>query len=443
MGEGDSIVALSSGPLPAGIAVLRISGPRCRYVLETICGRVPRARLASLCRIRDPQGAVLDEGLVIYFPAPRSFTGEDVAEIHLHGSKAVVAAVLDAVTHLPGIRPAEAGEFTRRAFLNGRLDLLGAEAVADLVNAETEAQRRLAVFNKEGAQTALYERWRRRLIDARALLEAELDFSDEADVSESVAHRVWPEIASLRDQIRLHVASYRRAEIIREGFDVVIAGPPNSGKSSLLNALAERDAAIVSDEPGTTRDLVELSLSLDGLKVRLTDTAGMREGAGKVEAIGIARARERATKADLVLQLDSVTAGEPVSDLGLGEAAVRIGTKVDLLDKARRDAVRSRFEFLLSSLTGEGISDLLCYLGSRAQDAVGAAGEVLPSRSRHVALLRETADALDRALQAERAGVELRAEELRYAAERLGRISGAVDVEDLLDVVFSQFCIGK
>lgn len=443
MGENHSIVALSSGRLPAGIAVIRISGSQCRFALETICGEVPEPRTATLRRIRDGVGCVLDEGIVIFFPGPRSFTGEDVAEIQLHGSRAVVAAVLDVLTGLPGIRHAEAGEFTLRAFLNGRMDLLQAEAVADLVNAETEAQRRLAEMNREGAQTALYEGWRRRLIQGRALLEAELDFSDEADVPGSVSDKVWPDIAFLAGDIRSHIASYRRAEIIRDGFDVVIAGPPNAGKSSLLNALADRDVAIVSEEPGTTRDLVELALDLDGIKVRLTDTAGLREGAGKVEAIGIARARDRAAKADLVLHLHPVVDDGPLADLMSGREAVRIGTKADLLQTNRREGLPTRFDFLVSSVTGAGISDLLAWLGTRAAEAAGAAGDVLPSRLRHVMLLRETAEALDRALQNEAMGIELRAEELRYAAERLGRISGTVDAEDLLDVIFSQFCVGK
>jgi len=445
MAESESIVALSSGRLPAGIAVVRLSGPKCRFAVETMCGKVPRPRRATLSRIRDGTGSVLDEGIVVFFEGPHSFTGEDIAEFHLHGGKAVVAAVLEGLTSLPGIRYAEAGEFTRRAFLNGHLDLLEAEAAADLVNAETEAQRRLAVFNKEGAQTRLYGTWRDVLIRVRALIEAELDFSDEADVPGSVADQGWTEVARLADSIQKHLGTYRRAEIIRDGYDVVIVGPPNAGKSSLLNALAERDAAIVSDEPGTTRDLVELALDLDGLKVRLTDTAGLRQGAGKVEAIGIARARERAATADLVLRLESLSDGKPLSEPAAapGPESVRVGTKVDLLDNAARQKTGGRFDFLVSSVTGEGIPELMSNLGARASDAAGAQGDVLPSRSRHVALLRETAEALERALAGDGMGLELRAEELRYAAERLGRISGAVDVEDLLDVVFSQFCIGK
>ena len=382
MAESDTIVALSSGRLPAGIAVVRLSGPHCRFAVETVCGKVPEPKRATLSRIRDVAGSVLDEGFVLFCNRPYSFTGEDVAELHLHGGKAVVAAVLECLTSLPGLRHAEAGEFTRRAFLNGRLDLLEAEAAADLVNAETEAQRRLAVFNKEGAQTRLYAEWRGILVRIRALIEAELDFSDEADVPDSVAEQVWTEVSRLAEGIRLHLGMYRRAEIIRDGYDVVIVGPPNAGKSSLLNALAERDAAIVSDEPGTTRDLVELALDLDGLKVRLTDTAGLRQGAGKVEAIGIARARERAAKADLVLQLESLSDGEPSSEPVPATAAdvVRVGTKLDLLDEAGREGASGRFDFLVSAATGEGVAELIGHIGARASDAAGPRGDVLPSR---------------------------------------------------------------
>ena len=297
----DTIVALSSGRLPSGIAIVRISGPQTRFAVETIAGALPEPRRATFSRLRTPLGETIDSGLLLFFPGPGSFTGEDLAEFQVHGGKAVVAALLQALTSLPGIRHAEAGEFTRRAFLNGKLDLIESEALADLISSETEAQRRLAVSNASGAQSGLYAGWRRRIIHAMAMIEAELDFSDEADIPGSVADQVWADVLALRQEIEDHVKGYHQAEIIRDGYDVVIVGAPNAGKSSLLNALAQRDAAIVSDEPGTTRDLVELSLDLNGVKVRLTDTAGIRDAAGKVEAIGIERALGRAKSADLVL----------------------------------------------------------------------------------------------------------------------------------------------
>jgi len=445
----DTIVALSSGRLPAGVAVVRISGKQTRFVLETIVGRVTEPRVAIYATIKTPAGAKIDSGLILFFAGPHSFTGEDCAELQIHGGKAAVAALLDTLTALPGVRHAEAGEFTRRAFLNGKLDLVETEALADLISAETEAQRRLAVLNADGAQSKLYSGWRQRLIHARAMIEAELDFADESDVPGSVADAVWMDLKKLLREIREHIDGFHRAEIIRDGYDVVIVGAPNAGKSSLLNALARREAAIVSDEPGTTRDLVELSLDLNGIKVRLTDTAGIREGAGKVETIGIERAMRRAEAADLVLVLDDLSAAA-VADLPdlVVPNVIHIGTKSDLPTSAETRAAPASDTFpsdtvRVSSVTGEGIAELLGILGEKAAGAAGAAGDVLPSRLRHVELLRETESHLQSALNDDGRGLELRADDLRLAADRLGRISGAVDVEDLLDVIFSQFCIGK
>jgi tRNA modification GTPase len=437
----DTIVALSSGRLPSGIAVIRISGPQTRFAVETIAGGLPESRRASLVRFTTPLGETIDSGLLLFFPRPGSFTGEDLAEVQVHGGRAVVAALLQALTSLPGIRHAEAGEFTKRAFLNGKLDLVESEALADLISSETEAQRRLAVSNASGAQSALYASWRRRIIHAMAMIEAELDFSDEADVPGSVAELVWTDISALREELQVHMEGYHKAEIIRDGYDVVIVGAPNAGKSSLLNALAQRDAAIVSDEPGTTRDLVELSLDLKGLKVRLTDTAGIREAAGKVEAIGIERARDRAMSADLVLLVfDATLLGNDVPEVP-NPNVLRVGTKGDVLvDKLLIDPGDA---VLVSSLTGSGISALLERIGALAEEAAGRSGDILPSRLRHVELLREATVGLTSALREDGRGLELRADDLRRAADQIGRISGAVDVEDLLDVIFAQFCVGK
>ncbi len=454
----DTIVALSSGRLPAGVAVVRISGSQTRFVLETIAGKVTEPRVAPYSTFRKPDGAKIDSGLLLFFPAPHSFTGQDCAEFQIHGGKAAVAALLDALTAIPGVRHAEAGEFTRRAFLNGKLDLTETEALADLISAETEAQRRLAVLNADGAQSTLYSAWRQRLIHARAMIEAELDFADESDVPGSVADVVWADMQKLSEEIQDHIGTYHRAEIIRDGFDVVIVGAPNAGKSSLLNVLARRDAAIVSDEPGTTRDLVELALDLNGVKVRLTDTAGIREGAGKVETIGIERARQRAEVADLVLLLVDATSDKPDLPVIVNPNVIHIGTKYDLLveglpsasapapsvgvELVTTDPFRHPL-LMVSSLTGQGIHELLKMLGERAEQAAGNVGDILPSRMRHIELLQETVTHLEAALQGSDRDLELRADDLRLAADRLGRISGAVDVEDLLDVIFSQFCIGK
>ncbi|TPL15705.1 MULTISPECIES: tRNA uridine-5-carboxymethylaminomethyl(34) synthesis GTPase MnmE [unclassified Mesorhizobium] len=438
--SADTIVALSSGRLPAGVAVIRISGPKTRFVVETIAGGMVKGRVASLRKLRAPDGGVLDSGLVIFFPGSGSFTGEDVAEFQVHGGRAVVARLLETIAGFEGVRHAEAGEFTRRAFLNGKVDLVRTEALADLVNAETEGQRRFAVQNAEGAQAELYLSWRRRLIHARAMIEAEIDFADEDDIPGSVSDTVWSDVSAMIGEIERHIAGFRAGEIIRDGFEVVILGAPNAGKSSLFNALARRDAAIVTDEPGTTRDLLEIVLDLEGLRVRLTDTAGLRDAAGKVEAIGIEKARAKAHGADLLLILVDMADPHPVALQREGIATLRVGTKLDLV---HGQAAAGGYDRAISTKDGTGVAELLTEIARLAAAQVGEAGDILPSRLRHVELLGEANRFLLRAAESPYAGQELRAEDLRLAADRLGRIVGAVDVEDMLDVIFSQFCIGK
>jgi tRNA modification GTPase len=436
----DTIFALSSGRPPSGVAVIRVSGKATRRVLEALAGRVPPDRRAVLTALRAGDGSVIDRGLALFFPAPASFTGEDCAEFHVHGGRAVIEAIGAALSRVEGLRPAEPGEFTRRAFLNGRMDLVEAEALADLVAAETEAQRRFALASAGGAQSTLYAGWRKRIVHARAMIEAELDFADESDVPGSASDKVWQDIGMLAQEIERHVAGFHRAEIIREGFSVVIAGAPNAGKSSLLNALARRDVAIVTDEPGTTRDLVQVALDLDGVKVVVTDTAGIREGAGKVEAIGIERALESVRAADLVLHLEDLTAPTQLSLPGETAAILRIGSKADLADPA--SVPTGRFDLLISTRTGTGIEQLLAAIAGRARDAAGEAHSLVPARARHVALLEEARNRLVDSL-AEGSGLELRAEALRLAGAAFGRIAGTVDVEEVLGVIFSEFCIGK
>ncbi|ESZ10395.1 tRNA uridine-5-carboxymethylaminomethyl(34) synthesis GTPase MnmE [Mesorhizobium sp. L48C026A00] len=438
--SGNSIVALSSGRLPAGVAVIRISGPQSRFVVETIAGPKVKNRVAAYRQFRAPDGSVLDNGLAVFFAGPNSFTGEDVAEFHVHGGRAVVAKMLEVIAGFDGVRHAEPGEFTRRAFLNGKVDLVETEALADLVNAETEAQRRFAVQNAEGVQSELYLAWRRRLIHARAMIEAEIDFADEDDVPGSVAETVWSDVRAMIGEIERHVQGFRAAEIIRDGFEVVILGAPNAGKSSLFNALARREAAIVTEEPGTTRDLLEVVLDLEGMRVRVTDTAGLRETPGRIEAIGIERARSKAGTADLLLVLEDMVEPVAIGAIPPDVAALRIGTKADLL---RDESLVARYDAVISIKDGTGLAELLAEIGRRAAAQVGQAGDILPSRLRHVELLNETKRFLLAAAAEDGRGQELRAEELRLAADRLGRIVGAVDVEDMLDVIFAQFCIGK
>ncbi|MGN6465900.1 MAG: tRNA uridine-5-carboxymethylaminomethyl(34) synthesis GTPase MnmE [Rhizobiaceae bacterium] len=436
----DTIFALATGALPSGIAIVRVSGPGAEYALDALCGGAPATRLMTMKAVREEDGTIIDNGLVVFFAGPASFTGEDVAELHLHGGKAVVKSVLRRLSELDGLRQGEAGEFTRRAFLNGKMDLTGAEALGDLIAAETETQRRFALANAGGLQAALYGGWREKILHARAMIEAELDFADEADVGEAASDAAWPELRSLADEIGAHLASHHRAEIIQDGFRVVIVGAPNAGKSSLLNALAQREAAIVTEEAGTTRDLIDVSLNLDGVKVVVTDTAGLREQAGRVEAIGMEKARKRAAGADLVLLLRDLSDPLEIEDRFEGVTVWRIGTKVDLVSTERR-AGRPQDDHRISVRSGEGMETLIGALAHTALEAASTTG-ILPSKARHVNLLITCKEHLVRAL-GNAGALEMRAEELRLASDALGRIVGAVDVEDLLGAIFSSFCIGK
>lgn len=431
-----TIFALSSGSLPSGVAVIRLSGADARTCLVRLCKHVPAPRQLALRDIVDGE-VVIDRGLVAYFPAPHSFTGEDCAELHLHGGKAVVAAVLRLLGSMPHTRQAEAGEFTRRAFLNGKLDLTAAEALGDLIEAETEHQRRLAMRNASGVQRALYDGWRRRLLHARAMIEAELDFADESDVPGSVSASVWADIRALDADIAAHLEGAHAGEIVREGFRIVLIGAPNAGKSTLLNALAGRDVAIVTEEPGTTRDVLDVSLDLGGAKVVLSDTAGIRDGAGRVEALGIARARQAAAEADLVLLLDDGCGdGDLSTVLPAGVEMLRVHTKSDL--RAPREGVVG-----ISALTGAGLPELLDLLSRFAvQKAVSALDGVVPTTARHGNLLAIARSGLTHSLNGD-APLEIRAEGLRVAGDAVGRLTGAIGTEEVLGEIFSSFCIGK
>lgn len=432
----DTIYALSSGNLPAGVAVVRVSGNQVRSVAEAVCGGLPKPRQAVLRQIRNRNGEVLDEGLIVYFSGPASFTGEDVLEIQMHGSRAVAAAVLAELASFGDLRAAEAGEFSRRAYLNGKMDLASVEGLADLIAAETEIQRRFALQNARGGQSRLYESWRQRIVTMRSMIEAELDFADEGDVGGSVSDMALADAVPLQLEISAHLAGFKRAEIVLEGFKVVLAGAPNAGKSSLLNALARRDAAIVSDEPGTTRDLVDVQLDLGGMKVVLTDTAGIRNAPGSIEKIGIERALRRIEDADLVIEL--IDLSDPV-DLGLAHSVpvMRVGSKLDM-------AVRiiPGFDAYVAINDHASLSWILELIERRALAAGLGGCEMAPSRARHVEMLSGCVQQLAAAC-GEIEGLELRAEHLRRAGDYLGRIAGSVDVEDLLDVIFSKFCIGK
>ncbi|MBN9045127.1 MAG: tRNA uridine-5-carboxymethylaminomethyl(34) synthesis GTPase MnmE [Rhizobiales bacterium] len=434
----ETIFALSSGRLPSGVAVVRLSGLKVRFVLETICDDPPAPRYAVYKIFRSRNRDALDRGLVLFFPGPNSFTGEDCAEFHLHGGPAVVERFLQELADMPGCRMAEAGEFTRRAFAHGKMDLTVAEGLADLIAAETEGQRRLAMQVASGAQRRLYAEWRQRLLQARALIEAELDFADESDVPGSVSRQVWDSLDELRQEIERHIDSGKRAAMLRDGLQVVIAGAPNAGKSSLLNFLAGREIAIISEEAGTTRDLLEVKLDLGGIPVYATDTAGLRDTESRVEKIGIERARERAREADLVLLLEDLH--DPVA-VALEDAAAetwRIGTKADLPARGGGE-----WHYRISTATGEGTEKLLAALRRFAESRIGQIADAVPTRQRHINLLKSTRSEIAAAIENDGLALELRAENLRRASMHLGRITGDVDVEEILDAIFSQFCIGK
>ena len=528
----DTIFAIASGVGRSAVAVIRISGPATSFVLRALLsGRPPDPRRASFRRLLDPaSGDLLDQALVLWLPGPSTFTGEDQAELQIHGSPAVRAAVLRTLASLPSCRPAEAGEFTRRAFINGKLDLSAVEGLADLIDAETEAQRKQAVRQLEGRLAAQVEDWRERLIDALAACEAALDFSDEDDVPDEVAGNAAAVADAVRSDVVRAIVDSGRGERVREGFQVVIAGAPNAGKSTLLNALARRDVAIVSPIPGTTRDIIEIRCDLSGLPVTFVDTAGLRDSEDAIEREGISRARQRMGRADLVLWLvaadgavshrarsaeerfpdasrigpdggspfdrDGATqfseaeapnakssvphaempaAGRPRNthqraprasfEASLREALqdeggkhfgadsspaspadepprLVVATKSDLA--ALMPALMPDADLAVSAVTGIGLPELLARIETIASDALTGASDALLTRERHRLVLTNVVECLDRAvLVGQGAAIELLAEDIRLALRHLGRITGAVDVEDVLDRIFASFCIGK
>ena len=436
--DTDTIFALSSGPPPSGVAVLRISGPQVRFGLGTIIPELPLPNRHRLTKLRMPDGTVLDQAVVLYFQGPHSFTGEDLVEIQCHGSLAVISALESVLEKTPGFRAAEAGEFSKRAFLNGKMDLTQTEGLADLIAAETEMQRQQALRQADGALGRLYAEWRADLIACRAAIEADLDFSDEEDVPGSVLDDIDHRLHSLMSQIGAHLLDSRRGERLRSGIEIVLAGPPNAGKSSLLNRLAQRDAAIVTPIAGTTRDIVSVQMDLEGFPVILTDTAGLREEAATVEAEGIRRARARQQTADLVLWLVDLTDSDaqqaPLT--AFSGSCWQIGTKRDLAP-----ATASDLDFILSVVTGDGVDELVSALGQFVRRRYGLSDQPMLTNNRQRGHVERCYQALQDAINA--GPIELKAEQLRRAADHLGRCAGAIDAEDVLDQIFSRFCIGK
>ncbi len=438
----DTIYALSSGAGAAGVAVVRVSGPRAGAALRLLSGRdLPPPRRAVVRMLRDPaDGAPVDMAMVLWMPGPASFTGEDVAEFHVHGGRATVRRLLSCLDALEGLRPAEAGEFTRRAFENGRMDLVEVEGLADLVRAETEAQRRLALDGASGAASRRIETWRENLIHVLSSLEAAIDFVEEEDVVDGALPGVRERLQDLVRGMGEALRCAERAGKLREGIRVVIAGPPNAGKSSLLNHLAGREAAIVSREAGTTRDVIEVRLDLEGMPVILSDTAGLREEpCGEVERMGQDRALERMREADLVLWLEAPDArGEPPD---IDSLALRILNKTDLVDSP---AIRSGHDLCISVHGGTGLTELEERLTDLIRERYEIAGQAVLTRERQVLAVRDARSRLCEVLEGlDDLPLELCAEQVRLAVRDLERLVGRVDVEALLDRIFRDFCIGK
>jgi tRNA modification GTPase len=440
-----TIFAPATAPGRAGIAVVRVSGPAAGAACGALTGKPPPPpRRASLRRVVDPaSGEIVDDALVLWFAAPASETGEDVLELQLHGSPAVVAAVVEGLTGVPDCRLAEPGEFARRAFDNGKLDLTAVEGLADLIAAETAAQRRQAVRQMQGELGRLYEGWRSALVRLLAHLEAEIDFSDE-DLPAALGARARATIGPLIAALSGHLGAGRAGERLRAGLSVAILGAPNVGKSSLMNALARRDVAIVSSRAGTTRDVIEVHLDLDGLPVVLADTAGLRDSTDEIEQEGVRRALARTADADIKVVVLDATAWPHVDAAvraQIDDRAIVVWNKIDVATGANPTGVADQPALAVSARTGSGIDTLVAALAARAARLLSIGGDPVPTRARHRAALVEARTALERALAARLP--ELVAEDVRLAVRAIGRITGRVDVEDVLDVIFREFCIGK
>ena len=442
-----TIFALSSGRPPSAISMVRVSGPQAGVALTTLAGKLPAPRMATRALLRDANRLPIDDAVMLWFPGPASVTGEDVAEFHVHGGRAVLAALFAALSAFENVRAAEPGEFTRRAFENGKLDLTEAEGLDDLIHADTDRQRRQALRHLKGLLGDRARNWRAGVIEASALIEAGIDFSDEGDVPAELLAPALLKIKALLGEIEEVLAAQGRSERLREGLVVAIAGPPNVGKSTLMNALARREVAIVSPHAGTTRDVIEVQLDLDGYPVTVIDTAGVRETEDPVEQEGVRRGRVRAAEADLVLWM--VDAPHESFPREGSRPAWVVRNKIDLDAAVTEEGSASvgmrpgAREFRISAGRGDGVQDLIAALVAFARDYFGSGEGGLIGRERQRKLLQQTAASLQRSIEVMPDGEELAAEELRGAAHSLGRLLGRVDVEDILDLIFREFCIGK
>jgi tRNA modification GTPase len=437
-----TIFALSSGRPPSAIAIVRVSGPQAGPALTALAGKTPPPRMATRALLRDANAQPIDDAVVLWFPGPASATGEDVAEFHVHGGRAVLAALFASLSAFADMRTADPGEFTRRAFENGKLDLAEAEGLDDLIHADTDRQRRQALRHLKGLLGDRARDWRAQIIEASALIEAGIDFSDEGDVPAELIAPALVKIKILLQEIEEVLAAQGRSERLRDGLVVAIAGPPNVGKSTLVNQLARREVAIVSPHAGTTRDIIEAQLDLDGYPVTVIDTAGIRETEDPVEQEGVRRARARAADADLVLWMVDAPHGENRQQAGTLAWVVRNKIDLDGAVSGLRPG-QAGIDFEISASRGDGVQPLIAALVGFAQSYFGLGEGGLIGRERQRQLLQETAVSLRRSISVIGEGEELAAEDLRLAVHALGRLLGRVDVEDILDVIFREFCVGK
>jgi tRNA modification GTPase len=442
MNNSDTIYAVSSGAGMAGIAVIRLSGSKVSKLVADIAGLMPIPRMASVRPLLNPASKdIIDQALVLWMPGPKSATGEDVAEFHVHGSSAVIQALFAVFENYDGLRLAEPGEFTRRAFINNRIDLVEAEGLGDLLHARTESQRRMAVNHLLGRASSVYETWRNDLISISAHLEAAIDFADEDGLAEAALRNVKLRTVELIDVLGRAVVQSDRAGVLRSGVKVVFAGAPNVGKSSLLNLVAAREAAIVSSRPGTTRDVIEASIVLGGVPVFLTDTAGLRlESSDEIENIGMQRARSEIAAADIVVWVSSPDVAAEVEAPVIPD--IRVFNKLDLLHD-NSIHVRNDQDSGISAKTGEGLSQFLQELEQLVKEQFGGMEHAVVVGSRQKSAVEESIRYLNESLLHDTDHIELAAECLRSACYSMARVTGRVDVEDLLEKIFSEFCIGK
>lgn len=435
----DTIFALSSGILPSGVAIIRISGDETVNIVKCLTSsKLPKARFMQYSKFITPQGSVIDTGMVVYFKKPHSFTGEDSAEFHIHGSKATVSLFLKTLSMFKNCRMATAGEFSQRSFLNGKMDLIQAESLADLLEAETEAQRKLTIAGTSKQLTALYSDWRQKLLKSMAYLTSILDFSDEEDVNDLNTDFIWDELKDLVKSIENHLFYAQSSEIIKNGLKIVLVGKPNAGKSSLLNKICGKDIAIVSEIPGTTRDILEGKLILNDINVFFYDTAGIRNTNDIIEILGIDKTKKYIEEADLIFYMKDIN--DLDNDISNFDKPVwKLNTKCDV----SRETSNNKYEFFISIYNEDSIKNILCAISKYLDKYIPKQGDILPARHRHINLLKYTIHDIKIAIEREELPIEIRAEYIRSAAYHIGKIIGKVDIENVLDVVFSKFCIGK